>query len=99
MSVPVVRFGGAALAEARGARVWYAERSAVAAADFVAELDHSIDLIAGAPLRWPSYEAGTRRLVMRRFPFAVVYRITLDAIDIVAVAHTSLPPGYWRNRS
>jgi plasmid stabilization system protein ParE len=99
MRAPVVRFDRAALAEARRARIWYEQRSSSAAANFVAELDHCIELISSAPLRWPSYEAGTRRLVMRRFPFAIIYRLLSDTIQIVAVAHTGLRPGYWLDRS
>ncbi len=99
MPARVVRFDRAALTEVRRARLWYAERSASAATNFIAELDHSIELIASAPIRWPSYEAGTRRLVMRRFPFAVIDRVSADAVQIVAVAHSSLPPEYWMNRA
>ncbi len=89
-----IRFSRQALAEAVEARRWYLERSPAAGDAFSEELDRSLVLIAEAPLRWPSYEAGKRRLVMQQFPYAIVYRIAAPAIQIVAVAHTRRP-GYW----
>ena len=36
--------------------------------------------------------------VLRRFPFSVVYAVVADLVYIVAVAHGSREPGYWRLR-
>jgi toxin ParE1/3/4 len=44
----------------------------------------------------------TRRLVRRfpldRFPFFLIYRLRDDHLEIVALAHTSRKPNYWRSR-
>ena len=50
-----------AIAEARDAREWYAERSSVAADAFMEELDLAIDRISNSPARWATYLHGTRR--------------------------------------
>jgi plasmid stabilization system protein ParE len=84
--------------EAREARHWYAERDAKAAAGFMAALDHAIELVAEAPERWPLYLHETRRVLTRRYPFAVVYRVLADRVLVVAVAHRHKRPGYWRFR-
>jgi toxin ParE1/3/4 len=39
-----------------------------------------------------------RRYIMRRFPFSLIYGIGVDTIVIVAVAHHSRRPGYWKRR-
>jgi toxin ParE1/3/4 len=39
-----------------------------------------------------------RHFVLRRFPFSVVYAVASDVVYIVAVAHGSREPGYWRPR-
>ena len=39
-----------------------------------------------------------RRVPLRRFPFFVIYRERADLLQIVALAHTSRKPGYWRTR-
>jgi len=44
-------FHPAAVAEAQAARRWYAERSPLAAAAFIAELDHAVAQITEAPDR------------------------------------------------
>jgi toxin ParE1/3/4 len=88
----------AALAEIESAVLWYLERSENAAERFVAELYHAIDLIVDAPQRWPSGEHGTRKFVLSRFPYAVIYKERLTTIQILAVAHGHRRPGHWKER-
>ena len=87
-----------ALAEARETYLWYRERSPGAAELFIAELDHAIDSISEAPHRWPPYLHGTRRFLLHRFPYAVIYRELGEKTQIVAVAHGRRKPGYWKYR-
>jgi plasmid stabilization system protein ParE len=87
-----------ALAEAEGAARWYAERSSHAAARFSEELDAAEAAIAAFPDAWPLFDHGTRRYLLRRFPFSIVYDIQPEHILIVAVAHAHRRPGYWRPR-
>jgi plasmid stabilization system protein ParE len=87
-----------AVAEARAARLWYAERSEKAGAGFVGELDAAIESIRDAPERWPVYVHGTRRFRMRRFPYLVVYRLIEDRIEVIAVQHGRRRPHYWKSR-
>ena len=85
--------------EAAETRQWYADRSAAAASAFMAELDRAIGQVAENPQRWPAHSHGTRRYLMHRFPYAVVYRQTGPAtVQVIAVAHGRRKPGYWRNR-
>jgi toxin ParE1/3/4 len=39
-----------------------------------------------------------RRVPLRHFPFFLIYRDRGDSLQIVALAHTSRKPGYWRSR-
>jgi len=87
-----------AIAEARAAYGWYRERNESAAEAFLAELDRALELISEGPMRWPVYLHGTRHFLLRRFPFAVVYRETGETIQIVAIAHGRRKPGYWKDR-
>jgi plasmid stabilization system protein ParE len=93
-----VGFHPQAVAEAAAAAEWYRRRNDAAGAAFLAELDQAIDSVADAPDRWPSYLHGTRRFLLRRFPFLVVYRPVADGIEVVAVAHGRRRPGYWKGR-
>lgn len=87
-----------AIAEARVAFEWYRERSEQAASAFLSELDNAVEQIAEAPTRWPLYLHDTRRFLLRRFPFSVVYREVNEIVQIVAVAHGRRKPGYWKGR-
>ena len=51
-----------------------------------------------APHRWPKYLHGTRRFVLNRFPFSVIYLDDPDAVIIIAIAHSKSGPGYWKSR-
>jgi hypothetical protein len=41
---------------------------------------------------------GVKRLPLRRFPYAVVVRAEASELVVIAFAHTSRRPGYWRDR-
>ncbi len=87
-----------AVAEARAAAQWYRERSALAADAFLAELDHAIERIAENPEMQPHYVRGTRRYLLQRFPFYLVYREVSGKLEIIAIAHGRRKPGYWKTR-
>jgi plasmid stabilization system protein ParE len=93
-----LRLHPAALAEAERARDWYRERSPVAALGFLGELDRAIERIAESPHSWPSYVKGTRRYLLARFPFSIVYRTRDRVIEVFAIAHHRRRPGYWSDR-
>ena len=78
---------------------WYLERNVKAAESFVWEFERGLALIQETPRLWAKFEAGTRRYVLRRFPYSIIYReFGEDTLEIVAVAHDKRRPGYWRNR-
>jgi plasmid stabilization system protein ParE len=53
--------------------------------------------IVRMPQRWPKYLHGTRRFVLRRFPFSIIYLDDYD-VNIVAVAHNKRKPGFCKRR-
>jgi toxin ParE1/3/4 len=67
------------------------------------EIQTAIDLISrhpriGAFVQRVRVRGGMRRLPMNRFPFVLVYREHDEYVEIVALAHTSRKPNYWRSR-
>jgi plasmid stabilization system protein ParE len=84
--------------EARSAFLWYLARNPRAAEQFQAAVEECIDAIANTPERFPEIEPGVRRrLVSHRFPYAVLYRLRGDEVQVVAVMHLHRRPGYWRS--
>ena len=98
MAAPSVRLHPNAIAEAKAAYEWYAERNPSAANAFISELDHAISQIQKGPERWTTHLHGTRRFLLRRFPYVVVYRVAESTIQVIAVAHGRRRPGYWKSR-
>jgi plasmid stabilization system protein ParE len=93
-----VELDPAALAEAETAAEFYAERDPRVAVAFAKDLERALERVIEAPGRWPAYLHGTRRVLLKRYPFQVVYRDEPTRILVVAVAHTRQRPGYWKNR-
>jgi len=81
------------------AYVWYFAHAIGLAAEFEREIDRSLRLIADNPLRWPKIDAKRRRLVLRKFPYSIVYEIIEEKIVVLAIAHGRRRPYYWRDRT
>ena len=77
---------------------WRAHQVSNARLATIEALALAIWRIQESPDFWPPHDFSTRRIVLRRFPYLDIYRIESDRIVIVAVAHTSRRPGYWRDR-
>jgi len=84
--------------EAEAAERWYRERNETAATRFRRELDRAVELIAERPEAAPPYVGNTRRFLLRRFPFFVVYRVFSHRVEVVAIAHARRRPQYWQHR-
>jgi plasmid stabilization system protein ParE len=78
---------------------FYEHRCAGLGLDFEREVKASIDLIQQAPGRWALREDGTRRYLIHRFPYLIVYVVHKDRVWIVAFAHCRRKPGYWAGRA
>ena len=85
-------------AELIEAAQFYGQRVAGLGAEFLAAVDESVRGIEEAPDRWRTVEQDVRRYLMRRFPFAILYRVEPDHLRILAVKHHSRQPDYWRAR-
>lgn len=77
---------------------WYRSRSPAVATEFRIAVSNAIRNIVEAPQRWPKYLHGTRRFVLHRFPFSIIYLDDPDVLSVIAVAHGKRKPGYWRER-
>lgn len=74
---------------------FYSAEAPALAEDFVQDFDAALHQLGALPQSGASYHHGTRRLLLRRFPFSVIYRVRSDRIEVVAVAHTRRRPDYW----
>ena len=87
-----------AAAEAVDVRRWYKARRAGLGSEFGGEVDRRIERIAAGPLAFPRAHKETRRAVVRRFPYAIYFRVTNETVVVLAV-HGRQHPARWRSRS
>jgi plasmid stabilization system protein ParE len=92
------RFHPEAKEDFRDALRWYRARSAIASTEFRKTVSGAIRSVAQSSQLCPKYLYGTRRFVIQRFPFSVVYLDDPDLVTIIAVAHSKRKPGYWKHR-
>ena len=89
--------------ELRAAVAWYEGQRPDLGAALFAETQRVVDLIENFPgvgAQVPRVRARyeTRRIPLRRFPYVIVYRERTHESQVIAFAHTSRKPGYWRSR-
>ena len=95
-----VRFVPLAREELGEAVAWYLEHGGNRAAQgFEAAIDNAIRLLAVMPkLGTPAF-GGLRNWPLRRHSYTLVYRLEGAGICVVAVAHQSRRPGYFKGRA
>ena len=88
-----------ARAEAAAATEWYrAEAGEDVALRFTARVRDALQVTAEWPRRAPVRADGSRALRVDDFPYVVLYDLHDDHVLVLAFAHTSREPGYWRDR-
>jgi plasmid stabilization system protein ParE len=65
---------------------------------FTADVDEALARIRQQPHAWHPLGPSLRRCHLKHFRYAVIYRIRDDQVAILAIAHDSRRPGYWRDR-
>jgi len=65
---------------------------------FAEQVAHAFARIRENPNIGEQIERGERRLLLRRFPYKVIYHVFPDRVVVVAVAHHKRRDGYWRRR-
>ncbi len=88
-----------ALAEYDEAGHYYARQQPGLDLRFIVCIEEAIELILEDPYRWRPFDEDVRRCLTRVFPYGILYTIEMpDFVLIVAVAHCSREPGYWKRR-
>jgi len=93
-----VGFRPEAEAEALETRDWYEGRRIGLGAAFRKALDETVERIADNPLQFQRARGETRRAILRRFPYAVYFRVAGNDIVVLAV-HGRQHERRWRSRT
>ena len=92
------RFVAAARREFLAEVEYYDNKEAGLGGRFAAAVEEATVRALAYPQAGTPATNDTRRVFLKDFPFAVVYRPDTDGITIFALAHHSRRPGYWRSR-
>jgi toxin ParE1/3/4 len=94
-----VRLHTEAGAELDGAAAKYDSERRGLGDEFLAEVERVVELLRQFPKIGGIYPGDTlRHFTLHRFPYVLLYGIFSDTIWIMAVAHGSRQPLYWRGR-
>lgn len=89
----------AAAADIDAAALWYQRQRAGLGDEFLAVLRSTLEEVAQHPFRYPVIHRDTRRALMRRFPYAIFYRVYGETVVIVACLHGRRDPRRWMVRT
>jgi toxin ParE1/3/4 len=78
--------------------VYYRRLDAELGARFLEAVQDATARALAFPQAGSPAQSGTRRVYLKDFPFALIYRSDDQGITIYALAHHARRPGYWRNR-
>lgn len=87
-----------AVQDVRNAVEYYELQSRGLGEDFLHKVEVRIQLIHRRPEIFAVEYLDYRRVMIRRFPYAVVYRCDAERVVVYGVFHTSADPGKWKSR-
>ena len=77
---------------------YYEERQAGLGVEFAEEVYAAIGRISEFPNAWSRLSENTRRCLVNRFPYGVVFQVEKNLIQVIAIANLRRRPGYWKGR-
>ena len=98
-----VRILDEAAQEAVEAAAWYELQRPGLGTEFEHAVEAALDLLEAEIVPFTSMSGvagrrGAKRLILKRFPYDVIVSERIDELIVVAFAHQSRRPGYWRTR-
>lgn len=88
----------AALDDLLSAADWYDAQQPGLGAAFLDSVEACFSRIERLPHAFPESDAGLRSALLRRFPYAVLFRIGRERIEVLAVWHGRRDPKGWLDR-
>lgn len=95
----VLEFRPPARKELDEAYNWYESQQSGLGTDFLDCIDETINFICLFPESYTAVYRDIRRAVVKRFPYAVYYRIVSSRVIVTAIFHGKRGSKAWRRRS
>lgn len=94
----MVEFLAEAEEEMMEATVFYQEQAKGLGERFLDDVERTTQLLDKHPLIGQAIDNHLRRLLLRRFPFSLIYSSEPSGVLVIAVAHQRRRPDYWQER-
>lgn len=94
-----VHYDDAAREEGFAAAAWYGMQQSDLRTRFLEKWKDTENRIVANPLIHRCFEGQLRKCRFDVFPYALVFRIGGDEVQVIAVMHMSRQPGYWKDRA
>ncbi|MBC8243771.1 MAG: type II toxin-antitoxin system RelE/ParE family toxin [Verrucomicrobia bacterium] len=87
-----------AQAELAAAALYYDGECPGLGEEFLDAGESSLSAIAFDPARHRQFDEQHRKINLHRFPYALIYKATPQAVVVKTVMHLHRQPGYWKRR-
>lgn len=78
--------------------VYYNQQHEGLGLEFAAEVKRAMNRMIRYPNAWAPLSQNTRRCLLNRFPYAILYQIRSESILIVAIQNLHQNPSSWQTR-
>jgi plasmid stabilization system protein ParE len=90
--ISTVWFHPEAEKEFRESILWYSKQQRGLELEFVLCIDEAIERIKTNPVQFPEVYKNLRRIVVKKFPFIILFEYSITDIKVVAVFHSKRNP-------
>ena len=87
-----------AAADVRAAFEWYERQREGLGDEFLAALARAEHMVQANPLSYRVIRRDARRVMLRRFPYQLIYRVVADVVVVVACFHGRRSPRRLQRR-
>lgn len=88
-----------ALQELVEARDWYDGRKLGLGLEFVSHIEVAVERILRSPLHFVCIHGEFRSVVVRKFPYSIIYHANDQELVVISVFHHRREPGAWKKRT
>ncbi|NET60917.1 MAG: type II toxin-antitoxin system RelE/ParE family toxin [Symploca sp. SIO2E6] len=78
---------------------WYEQQKLSIGDDFLDCVDKTLNRICLMPESYAIVYRDIRRAVVKRFPYAIYYRVVSNRVIVIAIFHSRRDPKSWQTRT
>lgn len=77
------------------AQIWYEQQASGLGFEFARAVDAAVSSMVRNPLAHARIEGEFRRIILRRFPYSLIYLLKSTEIIVISCFHHRREPGSW----